>query len=311
MNPKPYFSVVTPSFNQGSYIEGTIRSVLDQGVEDFEHIVFDNCSTDDTLRIVRGYPHLDWHSEKDRGQSHALNKGFQKARGEIICWLNADDQYLPGTFAALRELFRDPARHVVFGNAQQRHFDGRNIEHARGRFERREDLITWWQRKIGLHQPAIFFRRAVFEKVGPLREDLHYTMDWEYWWRASGHFSFDYIDRDFALQQHQPEAKTVLDRHAIFRERELIFRPHRGQITGRSWWSLEKEKRTCMGRRYLSYAQEVMQRDRRIAAYLLWLSVAENPFNLLTPAWLRSSIYYLTRGTAGKNSQTANLPGKT
>ena len=305
----PYFSVVTPSYNQGAFIEGAIQSVVAQGTNDFEHLVFDACSTDGTLEILRRHPHLDWVSEKDRGQSHALNKGFEKARGEIICWLNADDQYLPGAFTALRELFRDPACDVVFGNAQQRHFDGRDAEHAKGRFDRREDLVTWWQRKIGLHQPAVFFRRKVFAKAGGLREDLHYTMDWEYWWRISEWFPFRYVDRDLAVQQLQPQAKTVLDRHIIFREREQVFGPHRRLITDRSWWSLEKEKRICMGRRYLNYAQEMMTRDRRTAAYLMWLSVAENPFILLTPAWLRAAAYYLIRDTTAKRSQPADLAG--
>lgn len=288
--PRPYFSVVTPSFNQGTYIEGAIQSVLAQGVDDCEHMIFDAGSTDETLAVLRRHPHLDWVSEMDRGQSHALNKGFQKARGEIICWLNADDQYLPGAFAALREAFRDPACAVVFGNARQRHFDGRETVSAKGRFGRREDLITWWQRKIGLHQPAIFFRREVFEQIGGLREDLHYTMDWEYWWRISERFPFRYVNRDLALQQLQPQAKTVLDRHLIFREREQVFGPARRQIAERSWWSMEVEKRRCMGRRYLSYAQEMRVRDRRAAAYLLWLSVRENPCNLLSPAWLQAGL---------------------
>ena len=117
------------------------------------------------------------------------------------------------------------------------------------------------------------------------------------------------MDRDLAVQQLQPQAKTVLDRHIIFREREQVFGPFRHLVTDRSWWDMEKEKRICMGRRYRNYAQEMMSRDRRTAAWLLWLSVAENPFNLLTPAWLRAAAYYLIRDTTAKRSQPADLAG--
>ena len=81
---RPFFSVVTPSWNQGAWIEGCIKSVLQQGVEDFEHIVFDNCSDDQTAEVLARYPHLQTHIERDSGQSNALNKGFRQARGEII-----------------------------------------------------------------------------------------------------------------------------------------------------------------------------------------------------------------------------------
>ena len=100
-------SIVTPSFNQGRYIENAIRSVLDQGYDNFEHIIYDNCSTDETLEVVAKYPHVKFYSEPDEGQSDALNKGFLKATGEVIGWLNADDLYCPGTFQKVNEIFGD------------------------------------------------------------------------------------------------------------------------------------------------------------------------------------------------------------
>ena len=96
----PLVSVVTPSYNQGRYIEETIQSVLNQDYFRIEHIVVDGGSTDETLSVLKKYPHLKWVSEPDRGQSHAINKGFQIAKGEIAAWLNSDDTYLPGAVTA-------------------------------------------------------------------------------------------------------------------------------------------------------------------------------------------------------------------
>ena len=97
MNNKK-ISIVSPSFNQGQYIEEAIQSVLNQGYENFEHIIIDACSTDNTLEILKKYSHLKWISEPDEGQSDALNKGFKLATGDIIGWLNVDDIYLSNTF---------------------------------------------------------------------------------------------------------------------------------------------------------------------------------------------------------------------
>src|SRR5437016_162728 len=100
-------SVVTPTFNQAPFIEQTIQSVLDQRPAAFEHIVIDGGSTDGTLEILAKYNHLKWISERDNGQSDALNKGFKKATGEIIGWINSDDWYEPGTFALVAKFFAE------------------------------------------------------------------------------------------------------------------------------------------------------------------------------------------------------------
>jgi glycosyltransferase involved in cell wall biosynthesis len=109
-----------------------MESVVNQNDPDFEHLVFDNCSTDETSRVAAEFSHVKFASEPDRGQSHGVNKGLAAARGEIICWLNSDDEYASGTFATLRLAFSDPAVQVVFGDVRQIGYDGHGEDVARG-----------------------------------------------------------------------------------------------------------------------------------------------------------------------------------
>ena len=280
----PYFSVVTPSFNQAEFIESMIQSVLAQGTNDFEHLVYDNCSTDETCAILRRHPHLRWVSERDGGQAAALNRGFRESRGEIICWMNADDAYPPGTFAAVRAAFdANPSMEVLYGDAEEIYFDGRKSAVRKAQFERRGDFITWWERKIWLLQPAVFFRRRVFEKAGYLREDLHLILDTEFWWRLSGHATFHYLDRVLALQRLQPAAKTVSGEYRIYLEKDAVFTPLGKLLPNRSQLALQLAKRRVLGARYLRIAHGVPPENRALRAKLLGLTLKENPLLFLHP----------------------------
>lgn len=287
----PFFSVVTPSWNQAQYIEGCIRSVLAQGVTDFEHIVLDNCSTDGTQEILARYPHLKWRSEPDKGQSQALNRAFAEARGEVICWLNADDAYLPGTFDVVRRELSQPGCDVIFGNAEEVYFDGRPAGIRRARFEQRRDILLWWEKRVDLLQPAVFFRRAILDRVGPLREDLHLIMDTEFWWRVSEHFPFHYVDRPLALQQRQPDSKTIKHAHRIYEEKARIFDPLLAALEPEHRHQHAHARRIGLGRRYLGLAQSAGKIDRPLALDLLRRSRQENPWLLLQPAWWRAFLF--------------------
>lgn len=116
INPK--ISIVSPSFNQGRFIEDAIQSVLKQNYENFEHIIIDGGSTDNTLKILEKYPHLIWVSEPDEGQSDGINKGFRVATGDIIGWLNTDDYYLPGTFSIVVSKLSDDSIDAVYSNTR-------------------------------------------------------------------------------------------------------------------------------------------------------------------------------------------------
>jgi glycosyltransferase involved in cell wall biosynthesis len=288
MSDLPYFSVVTPSFNQAQWIGGCIESVLAQGVRDFEHIVHDNCSTDGTISILEKYPHLRWRSEPDRGQAHAVNKGIGEARGEIICWLNADDQYPPGAFEIVRREFAKPGVEVIYGDAREVYFDGRPGGVRKARFGgSRDDFLLWWEKRQDLLQPAVFFTRRAAEAAGPLREDLSLILDTEYWSRLSQKFQFHYVPEVLAIQQRQPDSKTLRQTHKIYLEKKAVFEPQlREAYPGRRFTHTVARRRR-MGWKWLDLARALRSNDPPLAGRALRHSLRENPFMLFSPTWWR------------------------
>jgi glycosyltransferase involved in cell wall biosynthesis len=206
----PRISVITPSYNQAKFIEQTIRSVLLQGYPNLEYIIIDGGSTDGSVDVIRKYePWLAyWISEPDRGQSHAINKGFGRATGQVLCWLNSDDYLLPGTLAIVgRTLADDSGNYALLGHSMVIYEDGRPARRAEGRYENRRRLLAFWK-GYQMHQPAIFWRREVSEEIGWIREDLHLIMDFDYWTRISKRFNFVNVDRLLACANYHAEAKT-------------------------------------------------------------------------------------------------------
>lgn len=277
----PYFSVITPSFNQGGFIGKCLESVVIQDDPGYEHLVFDNCSTDNTRSEAARFPNVRLVSEPDRGQSDAVNKGFRAARGEILCWLNSDDAYPPGLFRRLREVFADPVVGVVFGDALQATYDGRGDVRAAARFESRLDLVRWWSPAVKLHQPAVFFRRSLAAQAGALREDLHYAMDYEFWWRLSEQNHFHYLPEVLAIQHRQPDSKTIRAWHKVYVERERVFAPFYGLIDGGDRAALMKEKRCGMADRYLLNAYAEAAFGRRAVWENLRRAWCESPRQVL------------------------------
>lgn len=185
------FSVVTPSYNQGQFIKATLDSVLKQDYPHIEHIVMDGGSTDETVSILENYddPRLTWTSEKDNGQSDAINKGMQQVSGDILAYLNSDDLYLPGTLARVAAYFAaNPDVDLVYGSCYTVDAQGQRIE-SDPRIKVNyivspitlADALTM---RIVLPQQGIFWRRQVTDTIGLFDESLHYRMDFDYWLRA-------------------------------------------------------------------------------------------------------------------------------
>lgn len=208
MADAPRISVITPSFNQGAFIRQTIESVLSQGGDDWDHVVVDGGSTDDTVSILEEYPHLKWVSEPDEGQSDALNKAMNMSDGELIFWINSDDVVASGAFSAARRFFDDhPGARIVCGNAVTIDQNGNETSRTGPRV-RTHKLRYPWDGDTSIHQPSIVFRRTVYETVGPFDTSLHYAMDYDFFLRASSQFEFHHLPVDLGLFRGYAGTKT-------------------------------------------------------------------------------------------------------
>jgi glycosyltransferase involved in cell wall biosynthesis len=203
----PLVSIVTPSFNQGCFLEGTIASVSQQTYPHIEHIVVDAGSTDGTVAVLSAHSNrIRWVSEPDSGQSDGLNKGWKMATGQILGWLNADDEYLPDAVEqAVQELVSRDDVGMVFGSCTLMD-------------EKGDDLRDWTvrnfdQERILYHPdwistPSAFFRKDLLERVGFLDTSLHCVMDYDFWIRLARSTRIRYIPRPLARFRVHPRSKT-------------------------------------------------------------------------------------------------------
>jgi glycosyltransferase involved in cell wall biosynthesis len=206
--PWPRITVVTPSFNQGKFIEQTIRSVLLQNYPALEYLIIDGGSSDESVEIIKKYAtHFAyWVSEHDGGQAHAINKGFARATGDILCWLNSDDYFTPGALTTVAECLTHNHAFALVGHCLKINSNGRS-ELLRGHYESRRRLFEFWK-GYTMHQSSIFWRREVLNAVGFLDEKQHYILDYEYWVRISAHFSFRNVDQILSCNNYHLDAKT-------------------------------------------------------------------------------------------------------
>ncbi|NJD58706.1 MAG: glycosyltransferase [Anaerolineae bacterium] len=181
----PLVSILTPSYNQGRFIEETIRSVLTQDYPNLEYLIVDGGSTDGSLEVIQRYANqlAWWGSEKDRGQTEAINKGFSHARGEIFAWLNSDDTYLHGAVArAVAYLQAHPEAPLVYADANLIDEQGQVI----GQFPSHQtDLARLLRGSVHIPQQTTFFRASAWKQVAPLDESFHFAMDYDLWVRLS------------------------------------------------------------------------------------------------------------------------------
>ncbi len=181
--PWPQISIVTPSFNQGPFLEETIRSVLLQGYPNLEYIIIDGGSTDNSVEIIRKYePWLTyWVSEKDRGQAHAIKRGFERAQGDVLGWLNSDDLILPGALAVVGRAFhKHPGSEVVYGNRLILNSDGTVVGQQ---FPPSPILRASWALGQPLGQESTFWRRDAYLAAGGMDESLFFAMDYDLFYR--------------------------------------------------------------------------------------------------------------------------------
>ena len=275
--PQPLVTVITPSFNQGRFIRATIESVLSQDYDNLEYLILDGGSTDETASLVKDYAgRLTFISEPDRGQSHAINKGFRLARGEYLAWLNSDDLFLPGTVRrAVAELEARPHLGAVYG-------EGYLID-LMGNVTRRFpctapfNLPKLVQYSDYILQQTVFFRKNVFDQIGYLDEDLHYVMDWDILIRIAKRFELGYIPEYMGCLREYPEAKSFAGGEVRVAEIRRIMLRHTGMrfAPGYVVYGLETYKQVWCDRiqartpRLLQFPSQKLQHYLTVAANLV------------------------------------------
>jgi glycosyltransferase involved in cell wall biosynthesis len=243
----PKISIITPSFNQGAFIEDTIRSVVLQDYPALEYIVMDAGSTDGTREIIEKYADAItyWESQPDRGQTHAINKGLARATGDVVAWLNSDDLYCPGALHAVGAAFAKAPEAVVAGSVI--HFDAEKewVKHQPGLLT---GVLKFWLPTSEFQQPGIFWSRSLMKEVGPLDESLYFCMD---------------LDLLCRMQQHHPPV-ILLDQPVA------RYRWHADSKSSRAHnvWLIEQD---IVWQRYGREAgpQQSLEHDRSISELIL------------------------------------------
>ena len=211
----PRISVVTPSYNQADTLESTIRSVLDQGYPDIEYIVMDGGSTDASVDILRKFDSkfAFWQSKQDGGQSAGINLGMARATGDIACWLNSDDRWVPGTLNRIATVFRDnPDVQWLVGIGTYENKKGKSTRvlpellPENGKRLNTEWFIDW--PKNAVLQPSVFWRRDLWLTVGGLDESLHCAMDFDLWLKFSAIAPAYFISENLSISLFHPGVKS-------------------------------------------------------------------------------------------------------
>lgn len=216
----PKISIVTPSYNQGQFIEQTILSIINQGYPNLDYIIIDGGSTDNTVEIIKKYEkHLSyWVSEPDRGQAHAINKGLEKCTGDLFNWINSDDYLEPGSLFELGKQFKkNPSIHVICGYTRCFFEETGETSHTyrMGIKETVADTIL----KVEMNQPGSFYRLDIVKELGGVNESLRYVFDDELWFRYLCKYGLKSITLIDSLLVHfrlHKQSKSVAEGFSLF-----------------------------------------------------------------------------------------------
>lgn len=301
-NHQPVVSVVTPTCNQAAFLRDTIESVLSQDYLAIEYRVIDDGSTDSTREILAEYDgKIVWETQPNMGQTPTINKGWQKATGEILTWLNSDDTFLPGAVSwAVDYLQQHPDVGIVYGDTLFTNPDGSPIERSRPPkgFEPGFDYEKFVLRcENPIPQPSAFIRRSVIEQVGLLEPDYYYFMDWEFWLRAGMKHKVVYVPELLSTYRLHAESKTVAQSLRAAPELERMYRQFflRSDLTD----EVRRLKDKAMAGMYFTSGGYYLKGgDQAAAAKAAVQAFKSNPLGLLRPASLHKFAFCFLSETA-------------
>lgn len=272
---QPTVSIVTPSYNQGEFIRATIESVLAQDYPHIEYIVMDGGSTDQTAAIAAEYSgRLTWISERDRGQAHAINKGFRMSKGEIVAWLNSDDILLPGAVTRAVNAFASapPAIGAIYGEGNRMDREGL----LTGRFPATEPFNLWKLVYLSDYvlQQSTFFRRAAIEEIGWLDEKLHYALDWDLLIRLGKRYGLRYVPEYLGGLREYPEAKSFAGGKARVEEIRLVLERHTGLRRAPGYWTYGLQTRQEAWKQRLERSPKWLRGPAALAGFFHYVATA-------------------------------------
>lgn len=291
-------SVVTPTYNQASFLRDTIESVLGQDYAPIEYLVIDDGSTDGTQTILEEYTgQIQWETQPNAGQTPTINKGWRKLTGDVLTWLNSDDTFLPGAVrTAMDYLTQHPEVGIVFGDTLFTNADGSPLERSRPRTEfDYESFVVGCENPIA--QPSAFIRRSVIEATGLLDPSFYYFMDWDYWLRAGLRCQVAYIPELLSTYRLHAESKTVAQAKRAAPELERMYQEFFArhdlpqQIT--------RLRRRAMANMYFTSGGYYLQGgDRAAATRMVYKSLAQYPSLVFRPSMLHKALFCLLSGTS-------------
>lgn len=287
----PLVSVITPTYNQSSFLRDTIESVLSQDYPLIEYLVLNDGSTDNTEDILREYNgRLYWETQSNIGQTATINKGWRRSTGQILTWLNSDDTYLPGAIkSGVEYLLSHPETGIVFADSIFTDSDGTFLERTRPlpAFDYSE-FVAGCENPIS--QPSSFIRRSVIENAGELDSAYYYFMDWDFWLRAGLHSKIDYVPEIWSTYRLHAESKTVAQAKKAAPELEYMYRKYYSRPDLPS--QILKIKKKAMMNMYFTSGGYYLKGDDRIsAAKMARKAIAVSSSGLLSPKAIHKFLY--------------------
>ncbi|HKE28704.1 MAG TPA: glycosyltransferase family 2 protein [Bryobacteraceae bacterium] len=314
---QPTLTIVTPSYNQGEFIRATIESVLAQDYPQLEYIVMDGGSTDQTAAIAAEYSgRLTWISEKDRGQAHAINKGFRMAKGEIVTWLNSDDILLPGAATRAVQAFASapPTTGAIYGEGYRMDREGR----ITGRFPATEPFNLWKLVYLSDYvlQQSTFFRRAALEEIGWLDEKLHYALDWDVLIRLGKRFGLHYVAEEFGVLREYAEAKSFAGGKARVNEIREVLERHTRLKRAPGYWTYGLQTRQDSWKQRLEQqSPKWLRAPAVLASFFIYVATAGAIMLILRHAqglyqdrWASDRLRWMVPEGAGEVAMRGRVP---